>query len=133
MSDHFPRFPVMPGVMMLEALYQAAMWMVRTGDNFAYPHVFLTEAKTVKFGDFLSPGETLEIRVEKFKDDGTEVTVKAQAAKGDKVTVSARLILQRGDDQSNPHNNDVDTRRYVRDQFMEMFADQPAVVQAGIG
>ena len=118
---------------MLESLYQAAMWMVRTGDDFAFPHVFLVEAKTVKFGDFLLPGETLEIRAEKFKDDGTEVTVKAQATKGDKVTVSARLILQRANDQLNPHNNDVDTRRYVREQFMEMYANQPAVAQALIG
>ena len=29
LKDHFPRFPVMPGVMMLEALHQAAVWLVR--------------------------------------------------------------------------------------------------------
>ena len=130
LSDHFPRFPVMPGVMMLEALYQAAMWMVRTGEDFASPHVFLVEAKSVKFGDFLTPGETLEIRADKFKEDGPLVTVKAQAMKGDKVTVSARLILQRSSSDASPHNNDDDTRRFVREQFFEMFGDQPAVIQA---
>ena len=29
LKDHFPRFPVMPGVLMLEAMFQAAMWLVR--------------------------------------------------------------------------------------------------------
>ncbi|QDV15379.1 3-hydroxyacyl-[acyl-carrier-protein] dehydratase FabZ [Rosistilla oblonga] len=128
--DHFPRFPVMPGVMMLEALYQAAMWMVRTGEDFASPHVFLVEAKSVKFGDFLCPGETLEIKADKFKEDGPLVTVKAQATKGDKVTVSARLILERSGSEASPHNNDDDTRRFVREQFFNMFGDQPAVIQA---
>ena len=29
LADHFPRAPVMPGVMMLEGLTQAAAWLVR--------------------------------------------------------------------------------------------------------
>lgn len=125
--DHFPRFPVMPGVMMLEALYQASMWMLRTGDDFAYPHVFLREAKNVKFGDFLSPGETLEITAEKFKEDGPLVTVKAQATKGDKVTVSARLVLERSSSDASIDNNDADSMRMIRQQFHGMFGDQAAV------
>ena len=50
--DHFPRFAVMPGVMMLEALHQAAIWLVRTGDDFRTPLVLLREVRSVKFGDF---------------------------------------------------------------------------------
>ena len=113
---------------MLEALYQASMWMLRTGDNFAYPLVFLKEAKNVKFGDFLSPGETLEITAEKFKEDGPLVTVKAQATKGDKVTVSARLVLQRSSSETSSNNNDADSIRMIREQFDEMYGDQPAVI-----
>lgn len=29
LADHFPRFPVMPGVLMLEAMTQAAAWTIR--------------------------------------------------------------------------------------------------------
>ena len=72
LKDHFPRFPVMPGVMMLEALHQAAVWMIRTGDQFQAPLVLLREARSVKFGDFLCPGETLEIAVETVKEEGSE-------------------------------------------------------------
>src|SRR5690606_26329847 len=92
---HFPHFPVMPGVMMLEATYQAAMWMVRTGEDFAHPLVLLREARSVKFADFLAPGETLEIVAETLREEGPRVTVKAQARKEGRTTVSARLILER--------------------------------------
>ncbi|MFN9627387.1 MAG: beta-hydroxyacyl-ACP dehydratase, partial [Planctomycetota bacterium] len=36
LRDHFPLFPVMPGVMMLEALFQASMWLVHATDNFEH-------------------------------------------------------------------------------------------------
>ena len=49
LKDHFPRFPVMPGVMMLEALHQAAIWMIRVGDDFQHPIVLLREVRNVKF------------------------------------------------------------------------------------
>ena len=53
LKDHFPRFPVMPGVMMLEALHQAAVWLVRSDDEFQTPLVLLrehfgTDAKVMK-------------------------------------------------------------------------------------
>ncbi len=94
LQDHFPNFPVMPGVMMLEALHQAAIWMIRTGEQFASPLVMLREARSVKFGDFLSPDDTLEITAELVKQEGNLYTVKASAEKNGRTTVSARLILE---------------------------------------
>jgi 3-hydroxyacyl-[acyl-carrier-protein] dehydratase len=35
LADHFPSAPVMPGVMMLEALVQASAWLVRVSEDFA--------------------------------------------------------------------------------------------------
>jgi 3-hydroxyacyl-[acyl-carrier-protein] dehydratase len=95
LKDHFPNFPVMPGVMMLEAMHQAAVWMIRTGDDFQSPLVLLREARSVKFGDFLAPGETLLITVELVRQEGPLFTVKATAEKNDKTTVSARLVLEK--------------------------------------
>ena len=34
LKDHFPRFPVLPGVLMLEAAFQAAMYLVRYQEDF---------------------------------------------------------------------------------------------------
>ena len=35
LADHFPSFPVLPGVLMLEALAEAASWLVRVSQDFA--------------------------------------------------------------------------------------------------
>ncbi len=124
LKDHFPRFPVMPGVMMLEALHQAAVWMIRTGDQFQAPLVLLREARSVKFGDFLCPGETLEIAVEMVKEEGSQTTVKATASKQGRVTVTARLLLERcGTNEAAWLGTDEQVRSLCQQQFHELFGD----------
>jgi 3-hydroxyacyl-[acyl-carrier-protein] dehydratase len=63
LRDHFPGYPVMPGVMMLEALVEAACWLVRLQTNFEYSMVHLAEARNIKYGRFVTPGNTLEVVV----------------------------------------------------------------------
>ena len=41
LADHFPNFPVMPGVLMLEAMTQAGAWLVRPSEDFAHSMVVL--------------------------------------------------------------------------------------------
>jgi len=126
LKDHFPNFPVMPGVMMLEALHQAAIWMVRTGDDFRSPLVLLREARAVKFGDFLSPGETLDLNVELIKQDGPTSTVKAIAFKNGKTTVSARLILEKCTTNEPAWlGTDDAVARMAKEKFIELFGPIP--------
>jgi len=63
LADHFPTFPVMPGVLMVEALVQASAWLVRATENFAHSQVLLREAKNVIYKSFVSPGRALELEV----------------------------------------------------------------------
>jgi len=122
LRDHFPNFPVMPGVIMLEALHQAATWMIRTGDDFASPLVLLREARAVKFGDFLCPGDKLEITVELVKEEGSISTVKAFAEKNGKTTVSARLLLEKCSTDHPPWlGTDDIVRTQVRKKFQELY------------
>jgi 3-hydroxyacyl-[acyl-carrier-protein] dehydratase len=122
--DHFPRFPVMPGVMMLEALHQAAVWLIRTGDQFQTPLVLLREVRSVKFGDFLEPGETLEIIAELVKADKNMRTVKGTATKDGRVTVSGKLVLELCRSNDAPHiGTDEDVLRRSKKQFRELFGD----------
>lgn len=131
LGDHFPRFPVMPGVMMLEALHQAAIWMIRTGEEFASPLVVLREARNVKFGDFLSPHETLTVTAERLKEKDGLITVKATAEKQGKVTVSARLILERSGSNEPPETDtDEDVRRRAKKKFIELFGDLASIPQS---
>src|SRR5438045_4046552 len=48
LADHFPGFPVMPGVLMLEAMTQAGAWLIGAREDFAHSAVLLKEARNGK-------------------------------------------------------------------------------------
>lgn len=64
LADHFPRFPVMPGVLMIEAMTQASAWLVRGTEDFAHSMLVLSEAKNVTYKSFVSPGQLFELQVD---------------------------------------------------------------------
>src|SRR6201999_1214263 len=77
LADHFPTFPVLPGVMMLEALTQAAGWLLNRRSNFAKSIAVLKEARNVKYGNFVAPGNSLRVEVDFFKPTDTGAIFKA--------------------------------------------------------
>ncbi len=95
LRDHFPLFPVMPGVLMLEAMYEASAWLVRFSEEFQHSAVLLAEARNVKYADFVQPGRLLEVTAEIIKQDDRTTTLKASGAVDGQVAVSGRLILER--------------------------------------
>src|ERR1700757_2745196 len=80
LSDHFPGFPVMPGVLMLEALTQAGAWLVRELEDFASRIIILKQAKTIKNGSFVEPGRQLELKVELVSFDPHDCVFKGVGA-----------------------------------------------------
>lgn len=133
LRDHFPRFPVMPGVMMLESLFQASRWLVWCTDDFQHPAIRLAEARNVKYTDFVEPGRVLEITTEIIKHEGDTTTIKAQGALDGSPAVSARLVVARvnyaelhpGADATVPY-----MRRRLRDVFQLLYRPTPARVSA---
>jgi 3-hydroxyacyl-[acyl-carrier-protein] dehydratase len=95
LRDHFPRFPVMPGVLMLEAMYQASAWLVRQSEGFAHSVVVLKEARNIKYSDFVTPGKELVVTAEILKQDDTLTTLKAQGSIDGNLAVNGRLVLER--------------------------------------
>ena len=93
LADHFPTFPVLPGVMMLEALAQAAGWVLHLRHDFACSMAVLKEAKNVRYGSFVAPGKSLRVEVELLKEADNQATFKAAGSVGDSQAVSARLVL----------------------------------------
>lgn len=63
LADHFPTFPVLPGALMLEALVEAAAWLVRDAQDFAVNVILLREAKNVVYKSFVKPGNLLRLEV----------------------------------------------------------------------
>ena len=63
LADHFPAFPVLPGVLMLEAMVEAAAWLVRDAQDFARPVILLRSARNVTYKSFVRPGQVLRLDI----------------------------------------------------------------------
>ncbi len=95
LADHFPGFPVMPGVLMLEALTQAGAWLVRDMEDFAHSIVLLKQAKTIKYGSFVEPGRQLTLRVELVSQTEKETAFKGVGTIDGQEMVKGRFTLMR--------------------------------------
>ena len=94
LNDHFPRFPVMPGVLMLEAMFQASMWLVRESTDFQFSTVVLRETKSLKFQKFLQPGNSLVVDAE-IKSMSQDITkLKVVGTIDGESSVSGRLVIE---------------------------------------
>ncbi|NMC21418.1 MAG: beta-hydroxyacyl-ACP dehydratase, partial [Thermogutta sp.] len=95
LGDHFPRFPVLPGVLMLEALTESAAWLVRASEDFAHSIVVLKEAKRIRYGQFVEPGQLLYLTAEIVSQDERYTECKAEGRMEDRLTVSGKIRLER--------------------------------------
>ncbi len=93
LADHFPTFPVLPGVMMLEALTQAAGWLLHRRTDFGKSVAVLKEAKNVKYGTFVAPGQALRVEVDFGKDTPGGARFKAVGYVAEDLAVQARIEL----------------------------------------
>lgn len=63
LADHFPTFPVLPGVFILQGLIEAATWLAYDAIDFAPRVILLSEAKNVTYKSFVKPGNLLRLEV----------------------------------------------------------------------
>src|SRR5439155_24438315 len=95
LADHFPTFPVMPGVLMLQTLVEAGSWLLRLSEDFRHSVIVLREARNVKYGTFMEPGRQMRVEEELVGQDGTAATLKGKGEVNGVSTVSARLTPDR--------------------------------------
>jgi 3-hydroxyacyl-[acyl-carrier-protein] dehydratase len=96
LADHFPTFPVMPGVMMLQALVEAGAWLLRVTEDFRHSVIVLREAKNVKYGHFMDPGRQMKIRVDMIEQGDRLATFKGKGEVDGQSSVSAgRITVER--------------------------------------
>ncbi|MBX3381994.1 MAG: hypothetical protein KF864_00650 [Phycisphaeraceae bacterium] len=62
LADHFPTFPVLPGVLMLESMVHAARLLAASQAQAGEPLV-LGRVRALKYGAFMPPGATLRVEV----------------------------------------------------------------------
>ena len=63
LADHFPTFPVLPGVLMLQSMVEAATWLVRDALDFTPDLILLRQARNVTYRAFVKPGNLLRVEV----------------------------------------------------------------------
>jgi 3-hydroxyacyl-[acyl-carrier-protein] dehydratase len=83
----------LPGVLMLEALTQAASWVLHRRHQFGKSMSILREARNVKYGHFVAPGNFLRVDVEYAKPTDTGHSFKAAGFVGEKQAVAAKIEL----------------------------------------
>lgn len=104
LQDHFATFPVLPGVMMLEAMVQAGRKLLESRDpaSLSRPPLVLGKVRALKYGRFVKPGAALRVEVvlhktldgEGWELKGEGVVMEPGAAGEPATAVSGRFILR---------------------------------------
>ncbi len=97
LKDHFPTFPIMPGVLMLETMVQAASELLSSDGE----RLVLGSVKSVKYGAMVRPNDelTVDIEVKKHNEDGSISlrgvgTVKKHNSNETSTAVSGRFTMR---------------------------------------
>jgi UDP-3-O-[3-hydroxymyristoyl] N-acetylglucosamine deacetylase / 3-hydroxyacyl-[acyl-carrier-protein] dehydratase len=93
-QGHFPGHPVMPGVLQLEAMAQAAGILMLRRVSSEGKIAFFMSADKIKFRQAVTPGDQLEVHVKLIKNRGFKIGVAEGTCRvGDKVVSSAELMF----------------------------------------
>ncbi|NVJ70388.1 MAG: 3-hydroxyacyl-ACP dehydratase FabZ [Alphaproteobacteria bacterium] len=95
---HFPQKPVMPGVLILEAMAQTAgvLAIDFLGDDARGKVVYFMAIDGAKFRKPVGPGDTLEMKVQKTRGRGAVWKFDAQAFVGGELVTEASLTAMLG-------------------------------------
>jgi 3-hydroxyacyl-[acyl-carrier-protein] dehydratase len=127
-EDHFPRFPVVPGVLLLEALAQLGGKLigytvrVERGD---WPFPILSMMNGVKFRKFVRPDEEVILHTKLVSLREEMAVVQAQARCGGRTVAQAEQIFVFN---AVPLENEADRQtleRLERAQLQSLWADYP--------
>jgi 3-hydroxyacyl-[acyl-carrier-protein] dehydratase len=90
--DHFPGFPVVPGVLLTEMMGQAAgKCLVAQNRERGFP--MLSEIRNARFRSWVRPGEIISLHAAVQTSRDTFAVMKCRANVGDRQVCSAELLL----------------------------------------
>ena len=95
-SGHFPQEPVMPGVLMIEALAQVGAVVMLSCPEYKGKTAYFGAINNAKFRRKVVPGDVLMLEVEMIRKKGSIGIGKATATVEGKVDVSAELTFAIG-------------------------------------
>ena len=95
-DDHFPRRPVMPGVLILEGMAQLSGLLLEASLSQKYAKnakAVLTVLERTKFRALVKPGDTLHYRAEVTSLNEAGGKVRATARRGETVVTSTEMVF----------------------------------------
>lgn len=90
---HFPGNPVMPGVLIIETLAQAASILILKSPEFYKKTAYLGAIHQGKFRQVVRPGDVLKLHIKMLKKRSRMGIVDAQATVNGKRACSAQLVF----------------------------------------
>lgn len=92
-QGHFPTRPIMPGVLMVEAMAQAAGVVILTNESHRGKVAFFLSANNVKFRKVVTPGDQLVMEIDVLRDKTRTAQVRAQAKVDNEIVAEADMVF----------------------------------------